>query len=61
MFINFHFWTHITSLTPPLFIEVCFPSQYICIWGINFTAVFTIFRLDLETVLTVWYSLLFIL
>jgi len=45
MFINFHFWAHITSLTPPLFIEVCFPSQYICVWGINFTADSTIFSI----------------
>ena len=44
-----------TSLTPPIFIEVCVPSQDICVWVINLTAVFTIFRLDLDTVLTVWY------
>jgi len=57
-------FTHNTSLTPPLFIEVPVPSQEsempcTCIWGIDFIS--TIALLDFGNVPTVWYFLFFTL
>ena len=53
-----------TSLTPPLYWSVCtntgkWADMYMSVKGVDFDSVFTIFRLDLETVPTVWFFLFF--
>jgi len=35
--------------------------MHMCVDGIDFASVSSIFRIDFRTVLTVWYSLFFIL
>ncbi len=55
-------WAHITSLTPPHFIEVAVPSlesewSCICVSGIWILPLSTILIFDLGIVQTVWYFL----
>ena len=56
---------HKTSLTPPLCIEVPVPRlegkrSGICVFGASMLSPSTIFPLDFEIVLTVWYFFCFV-
>jgi hypothetical protein len=53
-------YAHKTSITLPLFIEGPVPRQQ-SVFGIYFTSVTTIFRLDFRNVPKVWYFCFFIL
>ena len=61
------FWRHWYGIIPPILLKCLNQTRevssrvHMCAWGIGFSSVFFIFRLDCWTVSAVWYYLVFLL